>query len=332
MKKNFIKGFTLLELITVIAVITILASITLTVGPRMIERAKLRRLDNALRQVATALAAYYADNATYPPAYGYVGSVNAHPANAPANAAGDPSYYNLMPYMFRLREHGSETMYDQFSSSYDTDRDGRLSLLEFSPHGRRQPDGSYAFEWNSWPRYLGQVTPALAEDIERQLSAQSRPFIYLPVNKQQFSRAQKYWLAHHAEYAQRWDPNDPDFPNLTFPPRTYDAYVLISVGPGGSTFGLLPEPLGVPPEQANNYRDLYHITALRAYFMATRDLNANGILDFDYRARTQRREGSPANAYTFGNKQLRNELPDPVFANSYGPYIFASEWNGSFEN
>jgi prepilin-type N-terminal cleavage/methylation domain-containing protein len=322
MERLRLKGFTLIELLTVLAIISILAAFIMAVGPRMIERAKLRRLDGALRQVSTSLAAYYTDYGTFPPAYGYVGFEQAKNTSGPADPANDPGYYNLMPYMFRLKDHGNEDLYDEFSTSYDTDRNGALNLLEYSPHGELEPTGNYRFDWQEWPRYTGADIAPLSVEIGRQMDAPKRPFIYIPINKQQFVRAQKYWLNHGAEFAQRWEPSDPDFPNLQFPPRTYDDFVLISVGPGGSTFGILPEPLGVASESAGNYRDLYHITALRAYFMATRDLNANGELDFDFRARAQRREAGPETAYDFAGKTLQNELPDPTMPFGYGPYIY----------
>lgn len=331
MRTMRVKGFTLLELLTVIAVISILAAMIMAVGPRVIERAKLRRLDSALRQVSIALTAYYTDNRSYPPGYGYVGFAQAKNPNGPADPAQDPGYYHLIPYMHILGYHGDDAMWDEFSDSYDTDRDGVLSLLEFSPHGDRKPDGKFEFDFRSWPRYTGSAVPALDMEIERQMTAERRPFVYIPVNKQQFARAQKYWHKKGAEFAQVWDPADPDFPRgLTFPPNTYDAFVLISVGPGGSTFGLLPQPLGVPAESAGNARDLYHITGLRAYFMATRDLNANGVLDMDFRARTQLRESAVETAYQFAGKTLQNELPDTTQPFSYGPYIYVSELQGRY--
>lgn len=320
MKMSRAKGFTLIELLTVMAIISILAAMVMVVGPRVLERAKLRRLDSALRQVSIALTAYYTDNRSYPPGYGYIGFAHAQDRNAPSDPSKDPGYYHLIPYMHILGYHGDDNMYDEFSDSYDTDRDGVLSLLEFSPHGELQQDGKFKFDFKNWPRYMGPGTSGLQEEETRQLDAKSRPFVYIPINKQQFSRVQKYWIKKNAKYAEVWDPTDPDFPmGITFPPRTYDAFVLISVGPGGSTFGLLPEPLGVDAESADNSRDLYHITGLRAYFMATRDLNANGVLDFDFRSRTQLGEAAP---------ELGNELPPGQPPYSYGPYIYVSEWQG----
>ncbi len=315
-------GFTIIELLTVIAIIAILAGLTMTVGPRMIERAKMRRLDSAMRQVSTALSAYYIDHNTYPPAYGFVAVEQAGNVNAPSNPDEDPSYYNLVPYMYRLRYHGNEEMYDEFSMSYDTDNNGALGLLEFSPHGNRTPAGTYEFDW-TLPRYMGQNTAILGQEINRQMSAERRPFIYIPVNKQQFTRAQRYWLNHGEEYARRWDPADPDFPNMTFPPRSYDAFVLISVGPAANSFGLLPEPLGVEPEQQNNARDLYHIAALRAYYLATRDLNANGLLDFDFRTRTQ--QGEAKQTYDFAGRTIDNSLPSDLMPAGAGPVIMVSQ-------
>lgn len=321
------KGFTLIELLTVIAIIAILAGLIMTVGPRMIERAKLNRLDSALRQVSTALSAYYIDHNTYPPAYGYVAFEQSGNTDAPADPSLDPTYYNLVPYMYRLRYHGEEAMYDEFSMSYDTMNEGRLRLLEFSPHGHKTLAGAFEFDW-SLPRYLGPNTPGLAQEIERQLTATRRPFIYIPINRQQFMRVQRYWHAIGDEYARNWDPSHPAFPQgLAFPPRSYDAFVLISVGPGGNTFGVLPDPLGIPAEQANNSRDIYHITALRAYYLATRDLNANGLLDFDFRART--RQGEAAQEYVvteggFGGRTINNNLPSPDMPAGAGPYIYVS--------
>ena len=325
------KGFTLIELLTVLAIISILAAMIMAVGPRVIERAKLRRLDNALRQVSTALVAYYTDNKAYPPGYGYVSFVHANDRNAPSDPMQDSGYYNLKPYMYLLGYQGDAGLLDEFSTSFDTDRDGQIGLLEFSHIGDLQPDGKYKFDWNDWPRYMGTAVSALDMELNRQLNADQRPFIYIPVNKQQFARAQKFWLQTGAQYAQTWDPDNNNLRGMTFPPRSYDAYVLIGIGPGGSTFGLLPQPLNVPAETADNARDLYHILGLRAYFMATRDLNANGVLDFDYRARTQLREAGPEIAYEFGGQTVQNELPcDTPF--NYGPYIYVSEWNGRYEN
>ena len=290
MKKMHSRGFTLIELLTVIAVISILAALTLTVGPRMIERAKMTNLDSAFRTVEKALIAYSIDFQTLPPAYGYVGFEQEKDLDGPADPTEEVHYYNLMSYMTRMRYHGVEDMYDLFSMSYDTDNDG-LDPLEFSPIGIKKPDGSYEFE-TGLPRFDGSASALLMNEIDRQLDAEKRPFIYIPVNKAQFSKVQKYWIDNDDEYAQNWDETDPVLSRLTFPPKKYDAFVLISVGPAANTFGLLdpPEPLW-DAMTANNGRDYYHLLCLRAYFLATRDWDTNGELDFDFIARTRRGQG-----------------------------------------
>ena len=108
---------------------------------------------------------------------------------------------------------------------------------------------------------------------------------------------------------------------VSFPPTKYDAFVLISVGPGGSTFGLTDDP---PFKASVNPRNLYHLAALRTYFLATRDLNANGKLDFDFNTRTKEGEGKLTYTVAPTNKQCDNNLPCDTPANA-GPWIYVSQ-------
>jgi len=67
------KGFTLIELLIVVAIIAILAAIAV---PNFLEaqvRAKVSRVKNDQRSLATALETYYVDNNTYPLAAGSSG-------------------------------------------------------------------------------------------------------------------------------------------------------------------------------------------------------------------------------------------------------------------
>ncbi|MBI4559133.1 MAG: prepilin-type N-terminal cleavage/methylation domain-containing protein [Candidatus Hydrogenedentes bacterium] len=124
----------------------------------------------------------------------------------------------------------------------------------------------------------------------------NEPYGYAPVNVEQFNRVKKFYLNQSPP---DWNAAGSLAPlNLTVPTK-YDAYVLLSVAPGSTDFhGIIPVPLaGEPTEQ----------TMLRAFFLATRDQNNNGVLDFDYIARSQK-----------GEKV--GPLPDGQ--NVYGPIIF----------
>ncbi len=104
---------------------------------------------------------------------------------------------------------------------------------------------------------------------------------------------------------------------MTFPPANYDAAVLISLGPDGNTRGLLPEPGGLPAAVTNGVAPAYayHVLGIVAYFMASRDADASGALDFDFRGRTRGGEA----------KNPNNQLPDPLAPNGQGPMILVIE-------
>jgi prepilin-type N-terminal cleavage/methylation domain-containing protein len=296
-------GFTLIELLTVIAIISILAAIVSVALPRALERAKINRATGAVRNIQQALTQYFADWNSYPPGYGFL---RWEAKDKPPAALTDNDFWTK-PYLALLNLQRVKDLYDEFSENGDANRDGRISLLEFSPIGATDPVTNKVIYPTQ--RYNGSN---LTQEVNAQLSAEKRPFIYIPVNKRQFERARQYWVRNNDWYAQNWDPSAPELAAISFPPPSYDAYVLISVGPGGSTFGVVPDDNDVTL-YTQNPRDVYHILALRAFFLATRDRDQNGTLDFDFLARTRQGEA----------KTPGNELPDPKNINNVGPLIFA---------
>jgi hypothetical protein len=107
---------------------------------------------------------------------------------------------------------------------------------------------------------------------------------------------------------------------MRFPPVRYDAYVLISVGPTGNTFGLGRNLLPQNYLSTVHPNYLYHALGIAAYFMATRDANNNGQLDFDYIARTRQDEADIRGP----NGEFVNQLPDELAPNGAGPIIYKS--------
>jgi len=354
LKRLSAKGFTLIELLTVIAIISILASMIFIVGPRMIERAKITRWTQTCNEIRTTAVAFYAKKAvgvdTYPPAYGYLKAQVDHNRE---NEIGQPNqegkmhdndFFCMVPYVSQLGYMRNYDVYDPFDmTSHDTDRDGVLSLLEFSLVGEQDSvTKEYSFsEEAKTIRYDGTNQE---DETSFQLhggpgNSPQRPMIYIPVNLAQTKLVAQYYsklinekqMVTEGTNALRWDYNDTfadgknPLNDLRFPPPRYDDFILISAGPGQDTGGI------VTPMRAENGRlvdytsqflanvnkfDYYHVLALRAYYLATRDLNQNGLLDFDFRNRTRSGEAKPASYSGVGDNLLPNGT------NGYGPLIY----------
>jgi len=329
-------GFTLIELLTVIAIIAILAGLTATVGPRIIERSKWTHFKTTCNQLRTSFTAYATKDPvktkiTYPPAYGYRVSA------ANPQQTGDVVPFFYKPYLAMINDFGNTGYDDVFvKGTYDTDRDGKISLLEFLPMGTKLPGGGYDFRdltkdppqlpplYNGAPKRNGGNLDNAVFDA---MMTADRPYVYIPVDSVQAQKARTYWQARVAQVpgreleggnALRWLPdetftvragevNNP-ISSLAgkFPPQKYDDFVLITAGPSGSTGKILTAPNSFMNDIASlPLSDQYHVLALRAFFLATRDMDddehqpgidmlGNGKFDFDYRNRTRGTDGKPA--------------------------------------
>ncbi len=352
MKTEARRGFTLIELLTVVAIIAILAGITLAaLGPAR-EAAKLRKLDGTFHQLEVAFTSYYAQSYSFPPGYGFL-TPAARDAADPYTLSPNVRYF-LRPYLSYAGHYGEQELYDLFSTglSYDTNRDNVIDPTEFMPIGSTFANSNYV----GFPEVLcpphPRDAPVLHDDLDAQLSTDPRPLYYAPVNLEQYRKAKAYWLAMYEQEQSQGDLEATSWPQslanlstaaelklrgITFPPPSYDAYVLISIGPAIEYHGVV-----AAGAEYQEYRDTlfsnydlaaYHILALRAYHLGSRDLNENGQGDFNYEAR---KAGEAAGSYNVNLRQrnettgsvetytitVNNQLPTRRAPDGYGPVIF----------
>jgi hypothetical protein len=94
----------------------------------------------------------------------------------------------------------------------------------------------------------------------------------------------RYWFNTGDQYGANIDITDPDLAGrLFFPAPQHDGFVLVGVGPGGTTGGVVADP----PDGSGSYDAVYayHMAALRTAFLATRDWDDDKLLDFDFQDR-----------------------------------------------
>ncbi len=335
------RGFTLIELLTVIAIIAILASMTAVVGPRVIERTKWARFVDTCRQLSTSAVGYMTANprGTFPRAYGYKLWPQDKPQGMTDNQLTDIQKYSLKPFMATVSLPGKMDLYDIFSpDTHDTDRDNDISLLEFCPVGTKSGPSEISYPEELYTMdNLGNFD----NEVNKQLK-EKRPLVYLPVNSKQFANFYKYCEllagqsgAEVGYYARRWLPNQTfsgqanPIANISFPPTKYDDFVLITVGPENNTGGILTAPdefMNDVMSAANgDWGYVYHALVLRAYYLATRDLNQNGLFDFDFRNRSRADEADPGN-YSEPNM---NFLPNGTNLGGPGIYRYSGGGVGS---
>ena len=294
-------GFTLIELLTVIAIIAILSSIAIVAVPPYLEKAKITKSEANIQTIVQGLSEYSArtDNvAGYPPAYGYI----LPEARDIAVGSLVDTNHMLKPYTIVIGIHGDENVYQvsRWAGSFDSNRDGVLSLMEYLPIGEKDPaTNAYTF---SNTLYDGSNTPMSGgvSEVAAQKKADQRPFSYIPFNKRQLAAARKYWfnageVTTEADGlgAASFDTTAAELAGrMFFPPPQYDGFVLIGNGLDGKDGGLTSIPAPGTPGVDYNGRYIYHILGLRIAFLATLDLDDNKRLDYDFRARKQ--DSNPA--------------------------------------
>ncbi|MDQ1257149.1 MAG: hypothetical protein QG656_1751 [Candidatus Hydrogenedentes bacterium] len=288
MATQYRHGFTLIELLTVIAIISILAGMIVMGMARLMESTKVARCATTMNQLRNSMVSYYADNREcFPPAYGFLIKPAPPFGSDPIDESLHGEYFFLKPYMAYLKAHRKFELYDEFSVSHDTNSDGHIQFMEYSPIGTKTGVDSYVF---NPPRVCPYHAPSVEEANEQ------RPFVYMPVNLAQAKQVIEYYTNIIAggnilqgTTATIWDTSQTasvKTPVLNFPPSRYDAFVLVSVGPNGDAGGVVP---GLVPGYGLTCDDeeVFNVSALRGYYLATRDLNENGAPDFDFRGRVR---------------------------------------------
>ncbi len=293
------RGFTLIELLTVIFIIGLLAAILIPSVSKVRERANRAAVAADLRSVSTSLSDYQIDslqgNGSFPPK---AGCPMRYFVEAQINDAFPSPQYEMnelwKSYLARCELIGADVggnFYDRFSRSEDLNRSQRVQVPYSDPGEALAEDRPTRFTVDPIAGF--QVFTPPNGIIDRGKVA----YQYFPVNSNNIGKFRQIlsvmvqgneddvYANRPYTMAELTNPRgelDIDIEGLTLPAQRYDRFVLLSLGPVGSDQGIVPR-------NADNPDDL----RLRAFYRATRDLDNNQILDFDFNARSKRLETFP---------------------------------------
>jgi len=285
-------GFTLIELLTVIAIISILAAITMSVGPRVLEKAKIATVEGDLKQMSVALAAYFVDFDTFPPAA-----------------------YDVL----RGKDLDS-------NPSSDGETPSNVSYLQRLNLGSKK-DTAFYDKASSKPRKPFVYIPVYAKNVDfirNELGLGNQV-----ATTQLLARGRNPYEALYREvFDLKGNLRLPsEVVSEDMPPVRFDLWVLLSTGtadPEQDYGGLNPayqfeketgidlRNTGLQLTRAQLGQAALH--RLTAYLLATLDKDNNGYLDYDFRTRSKNL------GPRLQNGQLEiNLLPNG--SNGYGPLI-----------
>ncbi len=166
-RRDRLRGFTLVELLTVIAVVTILAGLVMTAVGGARERARSVTCRNTLRQLGVAFHLYANDHGNLPPSWHSAG------ARRQQNWPWEISGY-LHPFPLVTPEDWSEVFNRHFRCAEDDNLDQMFFSYGLNVYFELDPDGdSYEGSPETWRRF---------EDVSRPsgtvLLAETRPVAF----------------------------------------------------------------------------------------------------------------------------------------------------------
>lgn len=239
-------------------------------------------------------------------------------------------------YLAALGVAGQVDYYDNFGFiSSDVDQSGYSSSLEYYPSYeylysyQSEEDRTIPLEDDYLGQYLEFRPPDL--DSDETIIQGKRPFIYIPVNLRQFQKAKASWDDNGIDDPPDDDDQDGDgdptifnekLAEMTFPPASYDAFILVSAGLTSSTQGLVYDVSDFdfdddldPTDGEYNINYQFHIAAMASFYMLTRDYNFDDLYDFEHKSMTSgaNKSEDTGNLYVFPGAGTGSGAYGPIY-------------------
>ncbi|GEM_PF-3594429 len=265
--------------IVVLVILTVLAAVLIQAIGRSREKAKVAATEHDLQNLKTALADYFITRTpnTYPPRAGCLfKGLDIDDRDRDPDHFYDQFY---RPYLARMDLVSASDFVDTCSFSEDLNLNGDLESATDS-----ETDTLIVIEDQPVLDRDAITQTELYREPNRELDGEQVPYQYFPVYSRNLKKFRELLRREDDLYAARaHTTQELRDAGLRIPPPFYDSFAVFSVGPMQKDFDIIPRNV----TSADDLR-------IRAYYRLTRDLNNNGIYDFDYRARSEGQETQSA--------------------------------------